>query len=299
MKRIEELSTKELELLRTEKGLETLVRESGSKSLKAVMDKLAYKKTLKALQVELVKMQQWVVSEKKRLVLIYEGRDAAGKGGAIKRFTQHLMPRAARVVALGKPSDRERNEWYFQRYTRQLPCKGEIVLFDRSWYNRAVVEPVMEFCTEEQYNKHMEQIPVYERMLDDEGIIVVKFWFAVSKEEQAERLQARASDPLKQRKLSPVDQKAQEYWARYTHYVDHMIRMTHHEFCPWVIINGNNKHKARLESIRYVLNLLPYAGKEKADVSLTPDPKTAEVYSSFFRTSSAASLLSASRGSEV
>lgn len=231
-----------------------------------------YEAELEKLQIELVKLQRWVQERQRRLAIIFEGRDAAGKGGTIRRFTEHLNPRAMRVVALPKPSDEEMGQWYFQRYMKQLPNKGEIVFFDRSWYNRAVVEPVNGFCSHEQYDRFMRQVPEFEHMLYEDGISIIKFWFSISKAEQLKRFKSRDKNPLKQWKLSPIDAKAQELWEPYTKYKELMFSKTHTSFSPWIIVKANNKMKARLESIRYVLSTIDYAGKDKAGISLFADP---------------------------
>ncbi|MCB0279480.1 MAG: polyphosphate kinase 2 [Calditrichaeota bacterium] len=238
----------------------------------AVHKTFNYYQDLEQLQIELVKMQRWIQETKKRLAIIFEGRDTAGKGGAIRRFTEHLNPRAMRVVALPKPNEVESGQWYFQRYTQQLPNPGEIVFFDRSWYNRAVVEPVNGFCTKREYNRFMRQLPEYEHMLYESGIILVKFWFSISKEEQLKRFEERKTNPLKQWKLSSVDDRAQELWDDYTHYKEEMFSRTHTTFSPWIIVKANNKKRARLESIRYVLSILDYTDKAKSEISLYPDP---------------------------
>ncbi|MCX7782475.1 MAG: polyphosphate kinase 2, partial [Meiothermus sp.] len=231
-----------------------------------------YERELRALQVELVKMQRWVQEKSKRIAILFEGRDAAGKGGTIRRFAEHLNPRAMRIVALPKPTEEERGQWYFQRYMKQLPNRGEIVFFDRSWYNRAVVEPVNGFCGQEDYEQFMRQVPEFEHMLVEDGVILVKFWFSISKDEQLARFQSRKTNPLKQWKLSPLDEKAQELWDEYTRYKEVMFSRTHTSFSPWIIVKANNKRKARLESIRYTLSNLEYEGKSKAEVALSPDP---------------------------
>jgi len=233
---------------------------------------LRYERELKLLQIELVKMQRWVQQEGKRIAIIFEGRDAAGKGGTIRRFTEHLNPRAMRVVALPKPTEEEAGQWYFQRYMKQLPNRGEIVFFDRSWYNRAVVEPVNGFCTKEQYERYMRQVPEFEHMLVEDGVTVIKLWFSISKEEQSTRFASRKTNPLKQWKLSPLDGRAQALWDAYTKYKEAMFSRTHTSFSPWIIVKANDKRGARLESIRYTLSLLDYAGKDESCVSLVPDP---------------------------
>jgi polyphosphate kinase 2 len=233
---------------------------------------LQYEDELEQLQVELVKLQRWVQESNRRVAIIFEGRDAAGKGGTIRRFIEHLNPRAMRVVALPKPTEEEVGQWYFQRYVRQLPNRGEIVFFDRSWYNRAVVEPVMGFCNEEQYEQFMRQVTEFEHMLYEDGITVIKFWFSISKNEQQFRFAAREVNPLKQWKLSPIDLEAQGMWDKYTNYKEKMFSRTHTSFSPWIIVKANDKKKARLESIRYVLSLLEYEGKGSSSASLYPDP---------------------------
>ena len=233
---------------------------------------LKYEEELEKLQIELVKMQRWVQEKNRRIAIIFEGRDAAGKGGTIRRFIEHLNPRTLRVVALPKPSEEETGQWYFQRYIKQLPNRGELVFFDRSWYNRAVVEPVMGFCRNEQYENFMRQVPEFEHMLYEDGITVIKFWFSISKEEQLNRFQSREVNPLKQWKLSPIDAEAQKMWDSYTRLKELMFSKTHTSFSPWIIVKANNKRKARLESMRYVLSTLDYDGKEDSATSLFPDP---------------------------
>ena len=233
---------------------------------------VAYEYELESLQIELVKLQRWMQESGKRLAILFEGRDAAGKGGTIRRFIEHLNPRAMRVVALPAPTEEERGQWYFQRYMKQLPNRGEIVFFDRSWYNRAVVEPVNGFCTEEQYQRYLLQVPEFEHMLVEDGIILVKFWFSISREVQDARFESRRRNPLKQWKLSPLDAKAQDLWDQYTKYKEVMFSRTHTSYSPWVIVQANNKRHARLESMRHVLSLIDYDGKDKAHVGLFPDP---------------------------
>jgi polyphosphate kinase 2 len=211
-------------------------------------------------------------------MILFEGRDAAGKGGAIKRFTNSLNPRSYRVVALPKPSDIEKGQFYFQHYMKELPNPGEIVFFDRSWYNRAVVEPVFNFCSQEQYDRFMLEVPEIEHALIDDGIIVIKFWFSISKESQLARFEERTHNPLKQWKLSPVDLQAQQMWDKVTYYKEEMFSRTHTGYSPWIIVNSNNKKKARLESIRYVLSTIPYTGKEKAKSTLHPNPEIVSRY---------------------
>ena len=237
-------------------------------SASKIEDRIRYERELELLQEELIKLQLDVIKNKRKIVILFEGRDAAGKGGSIRRFTHHLNPRHSRVVALSKPTGAEKGQFYFQRYVSQLPNPGEIVFFDRSWYNRAVVEPVNGFCSQEQYQKFMKQVNWFEHMLVEDGIEVVKFWFSVSKEEQIKRFNERKNNALKQWKLSPVDLKAQDLWDEYTKYKKKMFSKTNMPYSPWINIKGDNKKEARLESIRYVLNHLDYEGKENAKVDL-------------------------------
>ena len=222
---------------------------------------LEYEKELNLLQIELMKLQRHVKEKGLKILMIFEGRDAAGKGGTIKRITEHLNPRVARVVALEKPTEVERTEWYFQRYVSHLPHAGEIVIFDRSWYNRAMVEPVMGFCTERQQQKFLKDVPLFESMLAGENIKIFKFYFSVSKEEQAKRFKSRKLDPLKQHKLSPVDEKSQELWNEYTLAKFMMLHYTHTETAPWTIIKSDNKKKARINAIKHILNFNEYPDK--------------------------------------
>jgi polyphosphate kinase 2 len=244
----------------------------------SLMYSVQYENELIRLQAELVDLQQWVAKEKKRVCLIFEGRDAAGKGGAIRRFTEHLNPRSMRVVALTKPTDVEKGQWYFRRYIKELPNPGEIVFFDRSWYNRAVVEPVMGFCNDEQYNKFMVQVPEFEHMLYEDGVIIIKFWFSITKDEQERRFNSRLENPLKEWKFSEVDKEGQIRWDKYTYYKEQMFSKTHTAFSPWIIIKTNDKKEARLESIRYVLSKFDYEGKGNAGITMFPDPNVAERY---------------------
>jgi len=200
------------------------------------------------------------------------------KGGAIKRFTQYLNPRKFRVVALQKPTEVETGQFYFQRYFQHLPNPGEITFFDRSWYNRAIVEPVFDFCTPEQYEKFMKQVPEIEHSIIDDGIILIKFWFSITKDNQKKRFKERMSNPLKHWKLSPVDQKAQEMWDKVTFYKEEMFSRSHTGYAPWIIVDSNDKKRARLESIRYALAQIPYEGKEDAKINLHHDPEIVERY---------------------
>ena len=242
------------------------------------LEKYYYEEELRKLQGELVNFQKWVQQTGKKIAIIFEGRDASGKGGTIKRFAEHLNPRAMRLVALNKPTDVERGQWYFRRYIKELPNKGEIVFFDRSWYNRAVVEPVMGFCTPEQYESFMVQVPEFEHMLYEAGTTIIKFWFSVSKDQQLYRFNRRLKNPLKKWKYSPVDEKGQELWDTFTYYKDQMFSKTHNAFSPWIIVKSNDKLRARIEAIRYVLSIFNYDGKESAVTSLNPDPNVVQRY---------------------
>ena len=222
---------------------------------------LEYEQELTKLQIELLKLQNHVKENGLKILMIFEGRDAAGKGGTIKRITEHLNPRGARVVALEKPSDIERTQWYFQRYTQYLPSAGEIVLFDRSWYNRAGVEPVMGFCTTEEHHEFLREVPEFEKMLVKSGIILFKFYFSVSKKEQARRFKKREIDPLKQYKLSPVDKESQNLWDKYTIAKFSMLMASNTDNAPWTIIKSDDKKRARLNCIRHILSNLEYEKK--------------------------------------
>ena len=271
------LEAKDFIEAKTSKELFSIMNTKGISSPK-VLDVLAYEKQLRDLQIELVKLQQWVLKEKKRVAVIFEGRDAAGKGGAIRRFMEHLNPRSSRLVALNKPTNVEKGQWYFQRYIKELPNPGEIVFFDRSWYNRAVVEPVMGFCSDKEYNDFLVQVPEFEHMLYEDGLIIIKFWLSISKEEQLKRFNARNNNPLKRWKFSPVDKKGQELWDTYTHYKDEMYSKTHTTYCPWMIIKTNHKKTARFEAMRYVLSRFDYDGKKDTSTLLTPDPNVVMRY---------------------
>ena len=256
------LSDKSLKRLNSKKGLKYFLLEEGMTPLKAIRI-MNYESKLKKLQVELRKLQEWVENNNEKVVIIFEGRDAAGKGGAIRRITQHLNPREFKVVALPKPTDEEKGEWYFQRYINNLPREGKIVFFDRSWYNRAVVEPVNGFCTEKEYNIFMNQVNHFERMLIESGIRLVKFYFSISKGEQIKRFEDIKSSPLKKWKFSKVDQRAIELWDSYTDYKKKMFEKTNTEISPWIIIKANRKSAARLESMKKVLELIPYKEEEE------------------------------------
>lgn len=252
--------------------------KAGNAMYNDVLEKYLYEEELRLLQAELVNLQNWIKETGKKVAIIFEGRDASGKGGTIKRFAEHLNPRAMRLVALNKPTDIEREQWYFRRYVKELPNAGEMVFFDRSWYNRAVVEPVMGFCTPEQYESFMVQVPEFEHMLYEAGTTIIKFWFSVSKDQQLYRFNRRLKNPLKMWKYSPVDEKGQELWDSFTHYKDQMFSRTHNAFSPWIIVRSDNKQKARLEAIRYVLSQFNYTGKDKAAVIINPDPNVIQRY---------------------
>lgn len=229
------------------------------------LNKDLYEKDLQKLQIELVAMQRWVVETGARVLVIFEGRDAAGKGGAIKRIMQYLNPRQARVVALPQPSEREQGQWYFQRYIERLPTKGEIVLMDRSWYNRAGVERVMGYCTDEQYELFMAQVPIVEKMLVDDGITLIKYWYSVSDKEQQKRFKRRLHDPMRRWKLSPTDLDSITKWEDYSRAKDAMFEATDTDYAPWWTIDSDDKKAARLNTISHLLSQLPYE-------TIAPDP---------------------------
>jgi polyphosphate kinase len=235
------------------------------------MSRREYERTKRSLQIELLKLQSWVRDSGQKVVLLFEGRDAAGKGGTIKRFTEHLNPRGARVVALDKPSERESTQWYFQRYVQHLPAAGEIVMFDRSWYNRAGVERVMGFCTPTEYLQFMRQAPVFESMLASSGVVLFKFWFSVSRAEQRTRFQARQLDPVRRWKLSPMDLASLDKWDSYTEAKEAMFFYTDTADAPWTVIKSNDKKRARIAALRHVLHTLNYTDKDVALVG-APDP---------------------------
>jgi polyphosphate kinase 2 len=238
--------------------------ESAGSQVRTIKGKV-YREELAGLHAELVKMQEWIHARDLKVVILFEGRDAAGKGGAIKTITLPLNPRYARVVALPAPSDRERSQWYFQRYVAHLPAAGEMVLFDRSWYNRAGVERVMGFCTEDEYQEFMRSCPEFERMLVRSGITLIKYWFSVSDEEQERRFRARIEDPTKRWKLSPMDLQSRSRWVEYSMAKDEMFAHTDIKQVPWYVVNGDDKKRARLNVIHHLLSLIPYE-------DLTPEP---------------------------
>lgn len=236
------------------------------------MKRQVYEQEKRALQIELLKVQSWMRETGQRIVIIFEGRDAAGKGGTIKRFMEHLNPRHARIIALEKPSDVERNQWYFQRYVKQLPTSGEMTLFDRSWYNRAGVERVMGFCSPSEYLEFMRQTPELEKMFVRSGIRLFKLWFEVSRDEQFKRFQSRRLDPVKQWKLSPIDMASLDKWDAYTDAKNAMFRHTDTPEAPWTVILSDDKKRARLNAMRYILSQLPYPDRDP-ETDITPDPQ--------------------------
>ena len=248
---------------KTKKSKEKIEDEENKVQVWIKKDTLEYQKELHLLQIELLKLQNYVKEKGLKVLIIFEGRDAAGKGGIIKRITEHLNPRGARIVALEKPSDVQKTQWYFQRYVEHLPSSGEIVLFDRSWYNRAGVEPVMGFCTKEQHMQFLRDVPDFEKMLVESGIILYKFYFSISKNEQQERFKKRETVLLKQYKLSPIDEEAQLRWDQYTAAKYSMLMASHTSTSPWVIIKTDNKKEARLNCIKHILNNIDYENKMK------------------------------------
>ncbi len=275
-KLVENITEEELALLHSKQGKIELLR-SKQVNIKKSLKRVKYLKKLIELQEELLKMQQWVAEKKKRVVILFEGRDAAGKGGAIRRFVEHMNPRMLRVVALPAPTKAEKGQWYFQRYVLQLPNPGEIVFFNRSWFNRAIVEPVNGYCTQKQYRDFMNQVGDFENMLVKDGIQIIKFWYSISKEEQEARFESIRQDPLKQWKLSPIDDRAQELWDDYTFYKNAMFAKANGPTCSWNIIKANTKPNARIESIKYVLRSIDYPKDEKTLKLLEPQPKIIEV----------------------
>jgi polyphosphate kinase len=235
------------------------------------MQRREYEIEKRRLQIQLLHLQGWVKETGQKLVVLFEGRDAAGKGGTIKRFTEHLNPRGTRVVALDKPSERQQTQWFFQRYVAHLPAAGEIVFFDRSWYNRAGVERVMGYASDEEYDEFIRSVPEFERMLVNSGTMLVKFWFSVSRQEQRTRFIVRKIDPVRQWKLSPTDLASLDRWDDYTDAKEAMFAATDTEYAPWTVIKSNDKKRARLEALRHVLHTVPYEGKDEAVVG-TPDP---------------------------
>ena len=251
------LSKSDIELINTRIGRKYLFAEK-KVNLEKTLRMASYETTLRSLQADLIQLQNWVINTGQKVVIIFEGRDAAGKGGAIRRITAHINPRHFRIVALPKPSETERGQWYFQRYVNKLPQAGEIVFFDRSWYNRAVVEPVNGFCTQEEYETFMGQINEFERMVLESNTYLIKFYFSITKEEQAERFKEIKSNPLKKWKITPVDLKAQELWDVYTEYKIKMFENTNTQRAPWVIIDANKKTTARIQALTHILQTIPF-----------------------------------------
>lgn len=243
------------------------------KQKKKKLRKKEYRGELARLQVELVKLQEWIKHEKLRVVVVFEGRDAAGKGGVIKRITQRLNPRVCRVVALATPTEREKTQWYFQRYVPHLPGAGQMVLFDRSWYNRAGVERVMGFCTDEEYNEFLRSCPEFERMLIRSGVTLIKYWFSVSDEEQERRFQDRINDVRKRWKLSPMDLKSRQKWVEFSKAKDRMFEATDIEQAPWYVVNADSKRRARLNCIAHLLSMFPYKDLTPKPIKLPPRQK--------------------------
>ncbi len=248
--------------------------ENNNTSKREPLDKKFYNKELCRLQVELEKLEQWVKHQGLKVVVLFEGRDAAGKGGVIKRITQDLNPRICRVVALATPTEREKTQWYFQRYVPHLPAAGEIVLFDRSWYNRAGVERVMGFCTEDEYREFLHSCPEFERMLIRSGIILIKYWFSVSDDEQERRFRDRIEDPTKRWKLSPMDLQSRARWVEYSRAKDEMFAHTDTKQSPWYVVEADDKQRARLNCIRHFLSLIPYKDLTPEPIKLPPRPNT-------------------------
>jgi len=256
------LTKEDVEILNTNKGLKALLAKEPYNLEKAVRY-VKYERKLKKLQVELIRLQFWGIDKNERIIVIFEGRDAAGKGGAIRRVSERMNPRHLRIMALPKPTEDEKTQWYFQRYVNQFPKAGEIVFFDRSWYNRAVVEPVNGFCTNEEYEVFMNQVNDFERMITESGIRLVKMYMSISKKEQAKRFEDIKSNPLKQWKMTAVDEKAQDLWDVYTEYKNKMFENTKESTIPWKIIRANQKTSARVVAINHILNSIPYDKKKE------------------------------------
>jgi polyphosphate kinase 2 len=249
-------------------------QQAGAADQAARLPRAAYEKELFRLQRELVKLQEWIRAEGARMVVVFEGRDAAGKGGAIKRVTEYLNPRMARIAALPAPTEREQSQWYFQRYITHLPAAGEIVLFDRSWYNRAGVEHVMGFCTKEQYHRFLHQCPIFERLLVEDGILLRKYWFSVSDEEQERRFQGRLSDPMRRWKLSPMDLESISRWEDYSRAKDEMFVHTDIPEAPWSVVESADKRRARINMIAHLLSTVAYHDVQQRPLQLPPRPRS-------------------------
>lgn len=254
---MKKLTTSDLKKLNSKKGLLALLSKEPL-NIERALRFVDYEKKLTKLQTELIRLQTWAINNDERIIVVFEGRDAAGKGGAIRRVTERINPRHMRIVALPKPTDDEKSQWYFQRYVEQLPKAGEMVFFDRSWYNRAVVEPVNKFCTHKEYEIFMNQVNDFERMILESGIHLVKIYMSISKKEQAKRFEDIKADPLKQWKMTKLDEKAQDLWDQYTEYKDAMFEKTNTEISPWKIIRANRKTEARVNVINHILQSIPY-----------------------------------------
>jgi polyphosphate kinase 2 len=251
------LTKEDLDLLNSKLGMYNLLKNK-KVNVEKVLEEVHYVIELKAQQEELIKLQNWVIKKDKKVIIVFEGRDAAGKGGAIRRVTEYINPRHFRIIALNKPSDDESKQWFFQRYIKHFPKPGEMVFFDRSWYNRAVVEPVNGFCTKEEYEIFMSQVNDFERMLTQSNTYLLKYYFSISKKEQKKRFEDIKSDPLKKWKMTPVDEKAQGLWDEYTYYKEKMFEATNTSHAPWTIIDANKKSEARLTVIKHILETIPY-----------------------------------------
>jgi polyphosphate kinase 2 len=251
------LTKEEVKLLNTKFGQYALLSNKKI-NLRQTLEQATYISELKEKQEQLIKMQQWVIENNKKVVILFEGRDAAGKGGAIRRITEHINPRHYSIIALNKPTDDERQQWFFQRYVNELPNPGQMVFFDRSWYNRAVVEPVNKFCTETEYQNFMDHVNDFEKMLIKSDTFLIKLYFSITKTEQAKRFEDIQNSPLKRWKMTSVDAKAQELWDDYTHYKEKMFERTNTDLAPWKIIDANKKSAARLAAISHILNTIPY-----------------------------------------
>jgi polyphosphate kinase len=252
-----ELTDEDVELLNTKAGLMSLLRRKKT-NLKKSLEEVKYANSFKERQEELIRLQKWVIENDKKIVILFEGRDAAGKGGAIRRVTEHINPRHFRIVALNIPTEDERKQWFFQRYINKLPKPGEMVLFDRSWYNRAVVEPVNGFCTDKEYKIFMGQVNEFEKMLVESDTYLIKLYFSITKEEQGRRFEDIRKNPSKRWKLTEVDENSRKLWDEYTTYKKKMFEVTNTEHAPWKIVDANNKPKARLEVINHILETIPY-----------------------------------------
>jgi polyphosphate kinase 2 len=250
-----------------------MASEKSKNGSKAKLSDDKYEEEIQKLQVELVKLQEWVKNEKKKIVVIFEGRDAAGKGGVIRRITERLNPRVCRVTALGVPTEKEKTQWYFQRYVSHLPAGGEIVLFDRSWYNRAGVEHVMGFCTDNEYQEFLRSCPLFENMLVRSGINLIKYWFSVSDKEQEKRFKDRINNPLKRWKFSPMDLESRSKWMDYSKAKDQMFSYTDTKQCPWYVVNSDNKKRARLNCIAHLISQIPYEKTEYPKIELPALPE--------------------------